>query len=92
LEDRYVTQASYDFDQQNHGYLYGGIDIVFFHLDHCCPYPIRNIYATHGGVWWLVKHFRLKDREQAEYIAGKLLLWFGYFVCLGLLLLMALHG
>jgi hypothetical protein len=35
---------------------------------------------------------RLRNREQFEYLAGKALLWFGYFVGLGLLLLMVIHG
>jgi len=33
-----------------------------------------------------------KRRERIEYLAGKTLLWFGYFVGLGLLLLMVIHG
>lgn len=34
----------------------------------------------------------LRRRERLEYLIGKTLLWFGYFVCLGFLILLATHG
>jgi len=40
----------------------------------------------------MVKRFRNKNRAHIEYLAGKTLLWFGYFVGLGLLLLIGFHG
>jgi hypothetical protein len=38
-----------------------------------------------------VRWLRIKfDRDEVEYLAGKMLLIFGYCVCLGLLILMAI--
>jgi hypothetical protein len=39
-------------------------------------------------VFWL--RFRKLNRNELEYLAGRMLLTFGYLVCLGLLILMAI--
>ncbi|HXF85486.1 MAG TPA: hypothetical protein VNK49_08855 [Anaerolineales bacterium] len=42
----------------------------------------------------VVKRFTrtLQDREYTEYLVGKVMMWFGYFVCLGLLVLLWLSA
>ena len=44
-----------------------------------------------NSVSFRVRWLRLRlDRDELEYLIGRLLFTFGYFVCLGLLMLMAI--